>query len=501
MAEHVLVVEDNAALAANVAEMLREEGIDVSLAHSTHSALEVARTRGFDLAIVDIGLSEAGGGLDLVPVLRDHSPHGEIVLMTGNATLDSAIMAIRRGVYAYLPKPFKPEHLIALSKRALSQVSLKNERQALAQRLAASEALYRGVVESVEACILGIDTQGFIRFANRFASDRLGSKDGDLVGLSLLELVVDASERKTLADAVARVRHGEAVRDREYSLQASAGESRRIRLTLTPLDMSALEGAVSTAQNLTGLSILAAGIDITERLELERRNAEAEAMAAMGTLTTGLAHEIRNPLNAAKLQLELLLRRGKRMAPSESREALLDPAVLVRSELARLSTLLDDFLDLARPRRLERRECSVAQLFDAVLRLEGPVAAEARVTLSARVDPPTLTMRADADKLTQVLLNLIGNALDALRDHPQGKIDLDAKATSDGGVVILVTDNGPGIDPAVSETAFKPFVTSKQGGTGLGLAIVQKIVVQHGGEASLKPGPEGGTVAGFTVGP
>ncbi len=499
MSERVLVVEDNAALAENVAEMLRAEGAHVWVAHDALTALGIARQHSFDLAIVDIGLSEAGAGLDLVPLLREHSPHGEVVLMTGNATLDSAILAIRRGVYAYLPKPFKPEHLIALSKRALTQVALKSEHLALAQRLAASEALYRGVVESVEACILGIDDDGIVRFANRFAIDRVATAERGLIGRSLLALCADADEQKTLSDAIARVLRGEPVRDREYSLRSPQGETRRIRLTLTPLDTKSLGPVLAPSRASTGLSILAAGIDITERVELERRNAEAEAMAAMGTLTTGLAHEIRNPLNAAKLQLELLLRRGKRMAPSESREALLDPAALVRSELSRLSELLDDFLDLARPRRLDRSACPVAQLFDSVLRLEGPVANEANIALRSRIEPPNLTMRADADKLTQVLLNLIGNALDALRDREGGEIELEAHPSPDGGVAICVIDNGPGLSPEVAETAFKPFVTSKQGGTGLGLAIVQKIVLQHGGEASLKPRVGGGTVARFTV--
>jgi len=501
MSERVLVVEDNAALAENVAEMLRAEGAKVMVANDTRTALSIARGHSFDLAIVDIGLSEAAAGLDLVPLLREHSPHGEIVLMTGNATLDSAILAIRRGVYAYLPKPFKPEHLIALSKRALSQVALKNERLALSQRLAASEALYRGVVESVEACILGIDTEGVVRFANRFAVERLASADHELVGRTLLALCVDEREQRTLSEAMARVLRGEPVRDREYSMRSIHGETRRVRLTLTPLDTKKLEPALKAGEATPGLSILAAGIDITERIELERRNAEAEAMAAMGTLTTGLAHEIRNPLNAAKLQLELLLRRGKRMTPSDSREALLDPAALVRSELSRLSELLDDFLDLARPRRLDRNDCSVAQLFDGVLRLESPVAAEADISLTSLIEPPDLTMRADADKLTQVLLNLIGNALDALRDQTGGKIELQAHRSADGGVAICVIDNGPGLSPELAETAFKPFVTSKQGGTGLGLAIVQKIVLQHEGEVSLKSRPQGGTIARFTVSP
>jgi signal transduction histidine kinase len=491
--DRVLIVEDNAALAENMAEILVDEGVEVRVAHGEHAALVEAERHGFDLAIVDLRLSGGESGLDLVPRLRSFSAHGEFLLITGNATLDTAIQAIRRGVYAYLTKPFEPEQLVTLVKRALAQVALKLEKQGLQQRLEASEALYRGVVEGVEACILGLDGAGVVRFANRFALERLHESGRDVVSHAFVSLFA-AADARTMERAVQRATAGVAVRDLESRVTTS-GRTRTIRWTLTPLDRHGREAPLrGEPEALPG--VLAAGIDITDRLDLERKTAEAEAMAAMGALTTGLAHEIRNPLNAAKLQLELLMRRARRTTSEATQAQLLEPAELVKAEIDRLSGLLDEFLDLARPRPLGRSACLVRELFASVLKLEEPVAQHARTELSARVEPPDLTIHGDPNKLKQVLINLVGNAVDAVREGGQGKVELVAEHTGHG-VTIAVLDDGPGVPAQLLESAFKPFVTSKPAGTGLGLAIVHKIVTQHGGSAELLQRPGGGTIARF----
>jgi PAS domain S-box-containing protein len=513
--ERVLVVEDNQALAENVAEMLSDEGIQVFLAADTDSADKIAARAGFDLAIVDISLAGNESGLDLLPLLRRHSVDGEIVLMTGNATLHSAIEAIRRGVYAYIPKPFEPEHLVTLVKRALAQVALKREKQALSHRLSASEALYRSMVETVEACILGLSREGTIHFANRFAAERLGVSQASLVGRDFTSLARPDSAQK-LALALAQAISGEPVRDHEGHHDAGQQRPRVIRWTLTPLQArSATSSSPDTLTNAaaeemlreleggagTQSLVLAVGIDITARLELERKAAETEAMAVMGTLTTSLAHEIRNPLNAAKLQLELLIRRAKRAVDTPAVLQVVEPAELVRSELDRLSSLLDDFLNLARPRQIDRRPCSVLELLQSVVTLKQPLSQSLGVSLSIQVSDPLLSMRADSSRLKQVLLNLLGNAIEALSDRGHGCIEVQAEAVAQGGVAIAVCDDGPGVSASVLDAAFQPFVTSKQGGTGLGLAIVRKIVAQHGGEIELLPRAGGGTIARFTISP
>jgi PAS domain S-box-containing protein len=486
--QRILLVEDNRALAENVAEILRDEELTVSICLDAESAEHSAASEGFELAIVDIRLAGSRSGLDLVPILHRLSPFGEVVLMTGNATLDSAIRAIRRGVYAYLTKPFQPGDLVALVKRALAQVALKREKHALAQRLASSEALYRNLVEGVESCIVGLDGHGTISFCNRFACERLGLPAAALKGHSFAGLCVP-QERAATEQKLSKALSGTPVRDYECNVE-NGGRRRRIRWTLTPLVQLPVQGASQADDHPV---LLAAGIDITERAELERRSAEAEAMAAMGTLTTALAHEIRNPLNAAKLQLELFTRRAKKLSDDEARELLGGPAEVVRSEINRLGSLLDEFLDLARPRQVERRPIALGELFAEVERLEEPVLSRNRVSLTKCIEPPDLSVRGDRDKLKQVLLNLVLNAVEAMQETPDPRVELIAERSA-RGVRLCVRDNGPGVRSELLGSAFTPFVTSKPSGTGLGLAIVQKIARQHGGVAEIVAQPQGALV-------
>ena len=493
MTERILVVEDNRDLAENLSELLDDHGITLTICADAEAAEREANQHGFDLAIVDIGLSGKLSGLDLLPRLRRASAHGEVVLMTGNATLNSAIEAIRSGVYAYITKPLEPDQFTTLVKRALAQVALKRDKHALTLRALASESLYRGMVENAEACILGVDEEGMIRLSSRFASERLGLSSSQLLGSSFLELCRPAD----LRGAFERALSGESVRDQECIHQTPLG-LRTIRWALRPLPAVAPDPRHGEARTRAP-RILAVGMDISDRLDLERKNAEAEAMAVMGTLTTSLAHEIRNPLNAATLQLELLLRRAKKADPEVQRQ-LAEPAALVRTELSRLSALLDDFLNLARPRGLAKQRCTVEELLNAVYVLKEPLARSLGIALTVGPPPANLTVQADPDRIKQVLINLVGNAIEAMSDDvPRaGRVELSAERTP-GGVLIAVRDNGPGVPAAIAGSAFKPFVTSKQGGTGLGLAIVYKIVAQHGGEVRLVPRAEGGTSAELVI--
>jgi signal transduction histidine kinase len=394
-----------------------------------------------------------------------------------HGALDASAFAIERRAlgHAALDKICDLELAIMLETYAEDHAIQLRDRERL--------ATLGKVAASVEACIVGLDAAGNVCFANGFATERIGG-GGGFVGRHFSELC-SASDLRDASRAVARALAGVSVHDLECRFERQAAPPRTIRWTLTPLAQSAGEALPI---------VVASGVDITDRLALERKTIEAEAMAAMGVLTTGLAHEIRNPLNAAKLQLELLARRARRTGEADSNVVV--STGLIQGEIDRLSALLDEFLQLARPRPVEPRACSLAELFAGVLALEQPVAESAGIQLAATL-PEDLSIQADPDKLKQVLLNLVANGVDALRERGQGRVELSAARKAGGGVSISVSDDGPGVPPEVAESAFTPFVTSKPAGTGLGLAIVRKIVAQHGGHAELLARPGGGTIARF----
>ena len=215
----------------------------------------------------------------------------------------------------------------------------------------------------------------------------------------------------------------------------------------------------------------------TEREELARRALLAEKLAAVGRLTAGLSHEIRNPLNAAALQLSVLERRVRKL-PEGGQAALLEPLVLVRDEIRRLDQTLQDFLLFSRPRELARTPVPLEALLRKVADLMSGDAEARQVRLVVEVAPGTPAAAGDEGALRQVLLNLILNALDV---SPRGgRIHLQGRSLEDG-VELVVVDEGPGIPLEAQDRLFEPFFTTKPNGTGLGLAIVHSLVDQHGG--------------------
>ncbi len=344
----VLIVDDNAELASALEAVLltAPRGLTVRTASRGAEALEVAKDAGFDVAIVDVKLPDASG-VDLIEPLRAASPFGEVVLITGFASVDAAIGALRSGAFAFVLKSFRPEELISTVEQALSKVRLQRERRVL-----------------------------------------------------------------------------------------------------------------------------------------EKRAADAEALSAMGKLALNLAHEIRNPLNAAVLQLHLLARDIDRLeADPETRAALKRRGTIVGDEIGRLSRLLTEFLELARPRGLAREPVHLGRLVEDVIELEQDAATSRGVTVKKEIAPDGCVALGDAAKLKQVVLNLVVNALEAMKAGGE----LTARvAPVDEQVVLVVEDTGPGIAPEVLESVFDPFFTTKEAGTGLGLSIVRNIVDQHMGDVRIE---------------
>lgn len=490
MTSTVLVVDDNEALAENVAELFEDAGAEVEISTDLESALGSAGARPPDLAIVDVRLPGGRSGLDVVSRLRQSAPHGEVILITGSASLDTAIDAVRHGVFAYVRKPFDPEDLLALGERALAQVTLRKERQALARDLAASEALYRGVVESVDQLILGLDEQGRITLANPFSAEVAGTAVDDLVGRSFVEVAARLQDRRIAMRLLEQVRAGgAAVRDRELPLPRADGTTRLVRWSVLPLPVGSDKSR-----------LLAVGLDVTDRLELERRTAQSEALATIGALTAGLAHEIRNPLNAAKLQLELLARGAARLPDAEAARSLGQRVEIVKQEIGRLSAMLDEFLALARPRGLERGPVELAALVEEVAELEAPVAAAVGIQIGVTCERVPLHASGDRGKLKQVLVNLVSNAIEAIRGTGRGgRITLGVRPADAAFLEVSVADTGPGVSAEIESKMFEPFFTTKEAGTGLGLPVVKRIVELHGGVISVDAAPEGGAVVRFTV--
>jgi signal transduction histidine kinase len=226
-------------------------------------------------------------------------------------------------------------------------------------------------------------------------------------------------------------------------------------------------------------------LDSDERLVARERRMQADRILAMKTMTAGLAHEVRNPLNAAKLQLELLERRLKRQVGDPR---LLEPSELAQKEIERLTALLNDFLTFARPSELSTHDEDVAAIVRKVVELESLPAQHKGADLRLVASPPELVALVDGPRFHQVVLNLVRNAVEAVSAGGHVTVELTARPAA---FELRVQDDGPGIPDDVRARIYEPFFSTKQGGTGLGMSIVHSLVGLHGGSIDLDTSPRG----------
>lgn len=242
------------------------------------------------------------------------------------------------------------------------------------------------------------------------------------------------------------------------------------------------------------MAILVAGVSlfqISRRIAVLReaiKLARARRFAEGGQLMAGLVHEIRNPLNAMRLNLHVLSRflnqRGLELECDTDELAAIDHAQIIREsiqEIERVEGLLRLLLGYARPDQSQAEDLEIRRELESTLNFLKPVLERAEVGARARFADSPVFVHIDRERLRQILINLIMNAKDAT--GPGGQIQIEVNATREE-VEILVADDGPGIPPTERERVFEPFYSTKENGTGLGLALVRRYVEEASGTVS-----------------
>jgi signal transduction histidine kinase len=233
-------------------------------------------------------------------------------------------------------------------------------------------------------------------------------------------------------------------------------------------------------------------LEIEERRRLEKEKIQAERLAMVGTMAAQVAHEVRNPLGAVTMTLDLIeqeidvLDNPGRHPTAEVRSLVND----VREEVHRIDHVVTDYLALARPRKAIRVPLELPGFLLHKLSLLRGTFDRASVKLNLELDRQPVAVRADSEQLWQALLNLIRNSLDAMPHG--GSLGIGLKHEGDFAV-LRVTDTGDGMTVAQQERLFVPFTTTKATGTGLGLSLVQQLVTGHEGRIVCVSNPGEGT--------
>jgi two-component system nitrogen regulation sensor histidine kinase GlnL len=331
-------------------------------------------------------------------------------------------------------------------------------------------SLARAVVDSIADAVVVVGSDGGVLHLNPPAEELFGRSRERAVGLPARALPGGAP----LA-AIA-----------ERTCASQEGQAADLASPRDP----AVAMAVDAAPLLEGVSCVGAVLILRAPRSAER-TLDFEALAA------GLAHEIRNPLAGLQGSAELLAR--------EAEGGAREYAAVIAREAKRVDGLVKELLDLARPAALQAGPVSVHEVVGDVLALARGIPGADRVAFAERYDPSLPPVHGDQEKLTQVVLNLVRNALDAVAGRPASRITLETgvaslRLRSASGRTrplarIAVVDDGPGVPEAMLPRLFTPFATSKPHGTGLGLAVSRRIVEAHGGRIEVRNRPGGGAEA------
>ncbi len=402
----------------------------------------------------------------VVSVLGELKPgQYEVTLANGAAVL----------VHIYMVDPTgEVSWLMLCEDLALRDREARELRQQLRLRLA-----------RVQEAVVSVDADLRVTGVNDATRGVLGFEPAEMIGQHVSVFLpgnkIGATHRRLASTLVSR---GHVERQLKLQRRDGSGFPADISVLLLADEGEKPAGAIATVRDLSEQKRQAA-----ERLRLRRKLLRSERLAALGEMAARIAHEVRNPLaaiGAAALAIE---------EDEAGGEMAREQASAIGAEVRRLDTILNDLLRFARPRPVKRRAVDVSKLvLDAVNVARADPLSEG-VQFSIEAEEPCF-VRADADGLRQVLMNLLRNAVEACGSS--GRVTSSAKC-SEGCAVVEVSDTGPGLSKNTRKRAFEPFYSTKSRGTGLGLPISRRIIEEHGGKLRLESRSEGGTMVSIEL--
>lgn len=402
-------------------------------------------------------------------------------LVTPIAQLAHATTAIGRGEFRHqLPRPERDDELGDLSlafNRMSAALDQAQDRVRAQQTLVESQRAYLDtVLARISSAVIGFDTDGRIRLLNPAGEQLLSVSAATVLGLDLEALASTEPALNTFA-----LRIGEHLRSRGDAWHEEVRIERESGVQILLLRGSPLREPDGGHGHL---------VVFDDATALNR----AQRDAAWTEVARRLAHEIRNPLTPIQLAAERLRRRYLGRLPPDDAEVLERATGTIVTQVESLKSLVNAFADYAKPMPVRRLRIGLNALVADVLEL---YAQDPRLQIQRQLADDEVLVRADPDRLRQVLHNLIKNAIEAMPED--GPLRLHAgtgrsPAGDDGGAMawIEIRDHGPGLPAGFDLAAIEPYRSSKPRGSGLGLVIVQRIVAEHGGRLDAGNADDGG---------
>jgi signal transduction histidine kinase/FixJ family two-component response regulator len=542
----ILVVDDEESVCSVLASLFSREGLQTKAVTSAEEALSTLNGAKPGVALLDIKLPGMDG-LDLLHELKTISPDTEVILMTGAASLDTAVEAIRNGAYDYLQKPFESLNVVlssvrrAFEKRSLSQknrdliLDLENSNRNLSAAVRRQKSLieagramggitslldlldffvgvvsYELEVDRVSLMMLDEAKEEMWIVSSRGLDEDIVKKTRLKLGEGIAGKVAKEGKPILVKDVSTDPRIKASFHDTNFSSFISAP----IVLSIPILLQEKVLGVINVTNRRTGLPFheedmaflyslagqAAVVIEHTRRMEelqiayeslkvAQNNLAESERFKALGFLAAGIAHEVKNPL-AGILGIAQLARRG-----ADQGSPLQKDLAIIEKEARRCKTIIENLMKFARQEQVSFQPVMIDKLIEETKVLLDHQLGNHQLRLETELDSDLPPVRGNANQLQQVLMNLIINAQQAMEGQ-RGAIKVSSSLSSPDAIEIRVSDTGPGIPKETQPKLFEPFFTTKSAGkgTGLGLSVTYGIVRDHQGEIRVESEPGEGAV-------
>ncbi len=478
MGYSLLLIDDEQNFCKSLQYLFEAEGYSLEVANSGKEGFYYLNNYTFDAVIVDLGLPDIYG-LELAGHAVKKFPDSVVIILTGSATIDNAVEALRHGIYDFLQKPCSPDSLLRTIDRGIEHKKLELDLRTADKRFRQlSQATWEGII---------IYDKGTLLHANNQLCEMFGYQEQELLGKQIFDVLLDRNSIQTLNLQT----DPETIGPFKARGQKKNRPDFPVEIRVKHIDYLGQQVQVAAIRDVT-----ASEIATEQKLILQEQLADAKRIESLGLMAGSVAHDLNNILAGIISYPELLL-------------LDLDPGFKYREEIAlirdagkRAAAVVDDLLTVARGATCKKEVQNVNVIISSYLQSAEYLNIKQRfpdITVNSYLEGKLLNISCSAMHVSKTVMNLLNNAAEAIQ--AEGTITVSTKnitfTTPYEGyetiapgeyVVVNIEDNGSGIDEEDLEKIFSPFYSKKfmgRSGTGLGLSVVWNTVHDHGGYVDL----------------
>ncbi|GBF34983.1 sensor histidine kinase [Desulfocucumis palustris] len=464
----ILIVDDMQMHLETAKLYLEKEGNKVFLASDANSAWALLEKEAPDLILLDVVLP-GENGLELLTKIKTYHPGIGVIIMTSYSSEEVATAALKLGATDYIKKPLKYSSLNLVVEKALAKLKKVKDHQTEVESLKNAFEELQVSAESILHCmsagVVAVDINLKIKIINQRAEILLGVRKDDVIEkyyYDAFPFFVNTSLLKNTLENEKNIRM--------YEVEiAGRGGVRTLNIN------------TDIIYNLLGKKIGAVAVfdDVTELKNKEQLLKERERLAIIGQMAAGMAHELKNPLTSIKGFAQLLLNRSNAAAiPDDFLQVMIN-------ETNRMNQVIQDFLQLARPKPPEYKMVNINDILMEIAPIIEPQAFLKNISLNINTSDGMPRGMMDPNQIKQVILNILQNAMEAMENR--GNIVVETRFVEENNEIRMdIRDTGPGIPPDKINKIGVPFYSSKPNGTGLGLSISFSLVEQHRGRIEIQ---------------